>query len=245
MKSNVEDLKGDLAQAEAALQKCHKLAVASQYAGATIHEVNNPLEAIANLIYLIKLEASDPAKVAEHATLIEKQLDVLTGITRHLLSFHKEQLFAKDFDVVDLMESALKLHQPRFTKGDVALVRDFGAPATASIFGAEILQVISNLLLNALDALPKRNAQLRIKIRTGKESVHITVADNGSGMHPEVFKHLFEPYRTTKPDGTGLGLWLSKGIVDKHKGRLAVHSSQTAGREGTTFRLSIPIKSVA
>jgi signal transduction histidine kinase len=116
---------------------------------------------------------------------------------------------------------------------------------TASVFGAEILQVISNLLLNSLDAFPKRDAQLRIRVRAAKDSVHITVADNGSGIHPEVIKHLFEPCQTTKTYGTGLGFWLSKRIVDKHRGKLTVRSSQTKGRGGTTFRLSLPINYAA
>ncbi len=165
-----EGLRPRLEQAEAALMKCEKLAVASRYAGAMMHEVNNPLEAIANLVFLIKLQANDASKVIEHADVIEKQLAVLSGITRQVLSFHREQASAKDFDLIDLMESALRLHETRLTAGDVALIRDFRQPVSASVFGGEILQVISNLLLNSLDALPKREAQLRIRIRAAKDS---------------------------------------------------------------------------
>jgi len=140
------------------------------------------------------------------------------------------------------MESALTLHNARFTSGDVAPTRDFQHPATASVFGSEILQVVSNLLLNALDALPKENAKMSMRVRTQGDAVTITVSDNGSGMTPEVMKRLFQPYRSTKENGTGIGLWLSKGIVDHHRGSLRVRSSQAKGREGTTFRLSIPLK---
>ncbi len=245
MHGNKDNLERRLEQAEAALLRCNKLTVASQYAGAMMHEVNNPLEAISNLVYLIKLDASDSAKVLEYANVIEEQLSIVSGISRQVLSFHREQASAKDFDIVDLMESALKLHQARINKGGITLIRDFRQPAVASIFGAEILQVISNLLLNALDALPERDALLKIRVKARKDSVHITVADNGLGMHPDILKHLFEPYRTTKTDGTGLGLWFSKRIVEKHKGKMRVRSSQTVGRTGTTFRLSLPTQYAA
>jgi C4-dicarboxylate-specific signal transduction histidine kinase len=239
------DLQGKLEQAEAALQRCEKMALAGRYAGAIIHEVNNPLAAITNLVFLTKIQADDPEKVREHMSVVEEQLAILASVTRKVLAFQREQPFSKDFDLIDIMESALKLHDVRLTSGNVALTRDFRQPATASVFGTEILQIVSNLLLNSLDALPKRNAQLRIRIQTVRDSVHITISDNGSGMTPEVLKHLYEPYKTTKEAGTGLGLWLSRQIVDKHKGKLRVRSSQTKGREGTTFRLSVPIKSAA
>jgi signal transduction histidine kinase len=240
-----EDLQKRLKYAETALQRCEKLSVASRYAGAIMHEVNNPLAAITNLVFLTKTEPNIPAKVEEYMALVEEQLKTLATVTKQVLVFHREQASAKDFDIIDLMESALKLHNPRLTAGDVALIRDFRPPAVASVFGSEILQVVSNLLLNSLDALPKRGARLRIRVETKNEAVHITVSDNGSGISPENLKNLFQPYMTTKKEGTGLGLWLSHGIVKKHQGKLVVRSSQTQGRQGTTFRLSIPLKFAA
>jgi signal transduction histidine kinase len=177
--------------------------------------------------------------------LVEDQLKTLAAVTKQVLVFHREQSAAKDFDIIDLMESALKLHDPRLTAGDVALVRDFRPPAVASVFGNEILQVVSNLLLNSLDALPKRDAKLRIRVETRNQAVHITVSDNGSGMSAETLKNLFQPYMTTKAEGTGLGLWLSHRIIEKHRGKLLVRSSQVEGRQGTTFRLAIPLKFAA
>jgi signal transduction histidine kinase len=239
--TELDDLRSRLAQAEAALQQCERLAVANRYAGAIMHEVNNPLAAITNLVFLTKLNSVDPVKVLEYMSVIEGQLANLTEVTNQVLAFHREQHSAKDFDLIGIVESALKLHQARLASGEVALVRDFRLPATASVFGSELLQVLSNLLLNSLDALPERNAQLRIRVRAVRGAVHITVSDNGTGMTPDVRKTLFQPYKTTKETGTGLGLWLSKRIVDKHNGKLRVRSSQAGGRRGTTFRLSIPL----
>jgi len=240
-----QELRKRLEFAEAALQRCEKFAVASRYAAAIMHEVNNPLSAITNLVYLTKTEPSIPRKVEEYMALIEDQLKTLAAVTKQVLAFHREQVSAKDFDIIDLMDSALKLHHIRLTAGDVALIRDFRPPAVAGVFGSEILQVMSNLLLNSLDALPRRDAKLRIRVETKKQAVHITVSDNGSGMSPGTLKNLFQPYMTTKSEGTGLGLWLSQRIVNGHRGKLVVRSSQAEGRRGTTFRLSIPLEYAA
>jgi signal transduction histidine kinase len=238
------ELVSKLERAEAELQKCNQLAVASQYASAMMHEINNPLAAIGNLVYLIKLQAREPDRVFEHADVIEKQIEVMSGITNRVLSFHRAQT-CKDFDLVELVDSTLKLHQSRIASKNVLVKRDFKPPAVAKIFGAEILQVISNLVLNALDALPAREAKLHVRIRAARDQVHITVADNGAGIGRDMMKRLYEPYKTTKPNGTGLGLWMSKRIVDRHKGKLGVRSCQAERRSGTTFRLSLPIKAAA
>ena len=188
-----KQLRKRLELTEAALQRCERLSVASRYAGAIMHEVNNPLAAITNLVYLTKTEPDIPRKVGEYMSLVEEQLKTLAAVTRQVLAFHREQVFAKDFDIIDLMESALKLHSTRLTAGGVALIRDFRPPAVASVFGSEILQVVSNLLLNSLDALPKRDAKLRIRVETRNETVRITISDNGSGMSPETLRNLFNP----------------------------------------------------
>jgi signal transduction histidine kinase len=112
--------------------------------------VNNPLAVITNLVYLTRKEPGNPQKVEEYMALVEEQLKTLAAVNKQVLVFHREQSAAKDFDIIDLMESALKLHHPRLTAGDVALVLDFRPPAVASVFGSEILQVVSNLLLNSL-----------------------------------------------------------------------------------------------
>jgi C4-dicarboxylate-specific signal transduction histidine kinase len=230
-----------LEQTEQALQRCERLTVASRYAGAVMHEVNNPLAAITNLVYLTALQADDPDRVRENLRVIDTQLKTLSKVTSQVLTFHREQPCAKDFDLIEIMESALKLHANRLENSNIALTRDFRRPAIASVFASEILQVVSNLLLNAFDAMPSKSAQLQLRIYTRKDAVHITVSDNGIGIPPEVRKRLFTPHLTTKATGTGLGLWLSMGIVQKHGGSLRVRTSHLPGKSGTTFRLSLPI----
>src|ERR1700722_1934292 len=130
-------LEQKIVQLEAALQKCEKLAVATRYAGAIMHEVNNPLAAITNLVYLTKLQADEPDLVREYMTIIEGQLATLSNVTTQVLTFHRDQPHMKDFDLIDIVESALKLHAARLTSGEVALIRSFKPPAAASVFGSE------------------------------------------------------------------------------------------------------------
>ena len=242
MGGEVSDTARTLERAEAALRKCERLVIANRYAGAIMHEVNNPLAAITNLVYLTMLQADDPYAVRENLALVDEQLRSLAKVTGQVLAFQRDQASPRKFDLIDLIESALKLHRHKVSSGKVVVKKHFRIPATAHVLGNEILQVVSNLLLNAFDALPEIGGEMCIRVKTVGESVHITIADNGSGMSPETMKGLYEAYRTTKKDGTGLGLWLSKSIVDKHRGHLRVKSSQNPKHKGTTFRLSLPVK---
>jgi C4-dicarboxylate-specific signal transduction histidine kinase len=243
--ASYEDLERRLELTELALQRCERLAVAGRYAGAIMHEVNNPLAAITNLVFLSELQVEDPKQVLRNLKVIEQQLVTLSRVTRQVLSFHRDEPVAREYDLIEIVESALKLHSARMTSGNVAVTKDFRAPAIASVFGSDILQVVSNLLLNALDALPNEDAQLMVRVQGLAGHVHITVCDNGCGMSAETLKELFKPHMTTKAAGTGLGLWVSMRIVTKHQGKLRVRSTQRIGRQGTAFRLSLPLKAAA
>lgn len=128
--------------------------MASRFAGAIMHEVNNPLEALTNIVYLTKETSDDPKTVRENMELAEKQLAHLASITRKTLSFYREHEKAKDFDLVDIAESALKIHAERARKQGLAVHMETDGPAFAAVFASEILQVISNFILNSFDALP-------------------------------------------------------------------------------------------
>ena len=238
--SGLDALQKRLKRTEKALERSERLAIASRYAGAIMHEVNNPLEAITNLVYLTKGQKDDPDQVLDNMLIIEQQLETLGRVTRQALAYHRESSEAAEIDLVDIAESALKLHAEKLMRHRVSVIRDFRGPAIGKVFGSEILQVISNIILNALDALPRGDGRLRVRVKSCRQSVHITVSDNGSGMPDAVALRLFEPYMTGKVSGTGLGLWLSKRIVTKHKGTLHFRTSQKAERRGTSFRISLP-----
>jgi signal transduction histidine kinase len=165
----------------------------------------------------------------------------LGEITRKTLSFYREQTETRDFDLAEIAESALKVHSHRTNRQKVTIHKRVAGPAVASVFAGEILQILSNLILNSLDALPESDPVLCIRVRTSKDKVHITIADNGAGIEPSIYQNMFQPHCTTKSHGTGLGLWLSRRIIEKHNGTISCRSSRQPCRSGTTFRLSLPI----
>jgi signal transduction histidine kinase len=206
-----------------------------------MHEVNNPLEAITNLVYLTKIQKGNPSQVFENMLVIEEQLATLGRVTSRALTFHREHAEAKEFDLVDIAESAFRLHADKLARHQITIDRQFQGPARATVFGSEILQVLSNLILNAVDALPRDEGRISIRVKSSGQSVHILVSDNGEAIPEEFSPRLFEPYVTSKISGTGLGLWLSHRIVSKHKGALRFRSSRKQGRSGTSFRISLPL----
>jgi signal transduction histidine kinase len=238
---NTQQLQERLKQAERALERSDRLAVAGLYAGVTMHEVNNPLEAITNLVYLTKLQKDDPRQVLENMLVIEGQLQTLGRITSQSLSFYREQQDARAFDLVEIAEASLRLHADTLMRHGVTLDRQLRGPAPARVFGNEILQVLSNLILNAVDAMPSGRGKLTMRVRTMGSLAHITVLDNGSGIPAAIASRLFAPYVTGKEFGTGIGVWLSHRIITKHQGTLRFKTCRKEGRSGTCFRVSLPI----
>ena len=131
----------------------------------------------------------------------EEELKRLSEITRKSLSFHRTEVQAKECDLVKIVEAAFLIHSQHFSARSVAVQTEFGQPVIARVFEGEILQVISNIL-NALDALPANNAQLRCRVKAFREQAHIVIADNGSGIHLSMHKRLFDASITSKKKGT-------------------------------------------
>jgi len=245
MEQSISQLRDQLVRAEQALEKSERLAVASRYAGAIMHEVNNPLEAITNLVYLTKAQKDDPEQVLENMGVIEDQLKTLGRVTSQALTFHREQQAAKEVDLVEIAESAVKLHSDKLTRHRIEVKRRFRGPALATVFASEILQVVSNLILNAVDVLDDGKGAICIGVKRCPQSIQITVADNGPGIPDSIAARVFEPYATSKASGTGLGLWLSSRIIAKHGGTLRFRTSRAEGKTGTTFRINLPSSQAA
>ena len=241
MRPTYEELAAQLSIAEDSLQRSDRLAIAGRFAGVVMHEVNNPLEAIGNLVFLTKNAADDAAQVRKHMQVVESQLARIGEITRKSLSFYRERAEPKGFDLVATAEVAIRLHLQGLPVGRVTITKLF--PETAAVHGleGEILQVLSNVFLNALDALPEQDAKFRLRICTVGKRVHMAISDNGQGIPTALRASLFKPYATGKSKGTGMGLWLSKEIMDKHNGTIRFRSSQVAGKSGTVFLLTIPM----
>jgi C4-dicarboxylate-specific signal transduction histidine kinase len=229
--------------AQEALQRSEQLALAGRYSGAIMHEINSPLEAITNLVYLAKLEAHNPERVKYLAQLAEEQLALVRTIARQTLEFYREQRTPNDVDLVELLEVALRIHTKYLLKKQVDIQRRLPEKLVVQGNSGELLEILSNLIVNALEALSNRGT-LYLRARSSKEETHITVADNGCGIPEEVRRNLFIPFRTGKGEtGTGLGLWLSKSLVEKNHGRIRWRTSVRPGRSGTAFRVSLATQS--
>ncbi len=232
--------------AERALVQSEKLAIVGRLASSIAHEINNPLEAVTNLLYLAQY-CDTVEDIKHNIDLAERELQRVAAITSQTLRFHRQPTSPQAVSVTQIVESALSIFQNRITNSGVTLVEDIRSTQSVVCLEGEIRQVVSNLIGNALDAMTSGRRILTIRTReacnwsTGQRGVVITVADVGSGMKSETIKRLFNAFFTTKGEtGTGLGLWVSKEIVDRHHGTLRVRSSQSPLHEGTVFTLFLP-----
>lgn len=226
---------------EGALLRSQTVAAAGQYAAAIMHEINNPLETICNLSYLLNVEADNPLRVREYSSQISEQLANVVRIAHRTLSFYRPPNTKEAIDVAAVAEAALRVHQSKLLAKKANLLKDIPAGAVVIGHAGELLQVLSNLLSNSIDAMSP-NGRLTIRVRKIRGEVHLLVADDGHGIPETIRQKIFEPFFTTKKDhGTGLGLAISKSIIERHKGRIRIRSSIRSGASGTAFRVSLPL----
>jgi PAS domain S-box-containing protein len=231
-------------QSEEALRKNEKLSTAGRMAATLAHEINNPLEALGNLLYLAR---HGQARRDEYLRLAEKEVERISSITRFALGFIRESHDPVLLNVPEMIDQILSLYSAKLTSGDIAVEKEYGPSTNVQGYSGELRQLFANLLINSVDAM-KRGGKLRIHVSHGHEwgaaardGVRIFIADTGTGIHPGEMAHLFEPFYTTKKDlGTGLGLWISQGIVQKHGGSIRVRSRISPGRSGTVFSIFLP-----
>jgi signal transduction histidine kinase len=236
----------ELKRAEAALLQSEKLAAVGRLAASIAHEINNPLEAVTNLIYLARKDAGSD-EVRDYLEMAERELRRVAVITNQTLRFHKQATRPRLVSCEELVESVLSIYHGRVTNAQVRIEQRSRGDAAVTCFDGEIRQVLNNLVGNAIDAMPPQGGRLLLRSRrgtewsTGRRGIVLTVADSGGGMSGTVIKRAFEPFFTTKGEsGTGLGLWVSQEIIARHEGRLRVRSSQREGRKGTVFTVFLP-----
>ena len=229
-------------KSEELLRRTEKLAVAGRLAASIAHEINNPLEAITNLLYLVGTSELEPS-AREYLDAAQVELDRVAKITVQTLRFHRRSTRAGETDAGELVETVFPLFESRLRHCDARVERRFRPVPKVLVHDGEIRQVVANLVGNATDALSAggrlllRTAPAR-DARTGAEGVAITVADTGAGISPDALPRIFEPFFSTKGNtGTGLGLWVSLEIVERHQGTLRVRSRKG---DGTVFRLFLP-----
>ena len=232
-------------KAELALMQSEKLAVVGRLASSIAHEINNPLESVTNLLYLAETSAT-LAEARQYIQTAEIELRRASAITTQTLRFHKQSTKPQEIPPSELVNSVISVYQGRIVNTGIHIVRRFKPTRRIRCFDGEIRQVLSNIISNALDAMPNggtlclcsRNAT---NWKTGEHGIAVTIADTGHGMDAVTLQKLFNPFFTTKGIiGTGLGLWVSKEIVDRHRGLLQVRSSENPAHRGTVFTLFLP-----
>jgi signal transduction histidine kinase len=235
------ELSDKLEACEASLRRNHQLALAGRLVSATMHEVNNRLAALANFIYLAKINSVSESDSLCYLGSAEEQLRMLGEITAKNLSFIRTDMTATEIDLVELANEALNLHAAKIAIKRIDVHNRSADRVLASAKRGEILQVVFNLLHNAIDALA-HSGDLHIRITARSDKAIITIADNGSGIPEELHKTLFQSFKSTKESGNGIGLWLVKQIIDGHNGRIQFRTSTDSRRSGTIFRITLPIE---
>ena len=236
-------------QTDQSLRSSERLAVAGRLAATIAHEIRNPLDTVSNLIYLLRHEPQSSVATSQYLELASEELARIAQITGQLLTFHREAQAPVEVNLAEVLESVLVLFAPQIRKAHIDVEQRFEAAPPVRGFPGELRQVFSNFIGNALDAMPN-GGNLVLHLRESsltsdptRRGVRITILDTGAGIPAGVRKNLFAPFFTTKGEkGTGLGLWVSRGIIDKHEGTIHLTSRMRAGKNGTAFAVFLPLE---
>jgi nitrogen-specific signal transduction histidine kinase len=242
----------DQKKRDAALIQSEKLAAVGRLASSIAHEINNPLESVTNLIYIARQFAVLP-EVKHYLGLADQELRRVSAIANQTLRFHKQASLPREITCAELFETVLSLYEGRLKSSGVRLEKRKRSQRSIECFEGDIRQVLSNLVANAIDAMSQDEQAGRLQLRSrdatdwrpgpgyGRRGMVLTVADSGGGIPETARAHIFEPFYTTKGNqGTGLGLWISAAIVERHNGRMLMRSSNAPEHHGTVFSIFLP-----
>ena len=243
-RGSFEDEGQKLKACEENLRRYHQLALAGRLVGATMHEVNNRLAALTNLIFLARTLPECSFQGVKYLDEADSQLRSLGEITTRSLAFIRLDTQAKEIDLVDLATSALHLHHEQISQKRINVQTRSSESALVRAKKGQIFQAITNLLLNSIEALP-HSGNLHVRVAMRRSNAIITIADNGAGIPESMRETLFNSFKSNKSEGNGLGLWIVREIVHGHGGTIQYRSSRVSGRSGTIFRISLPIQSLA
>lgn len=232
---------------EEQLRRAEKLAAAGQLAASLAHEINNPLESVINALYLLESDRELSPGARDMVRIASQETSRLTRIVRQSLSYYRVGVVAKAFDLGLLVRESLEILRDKAQRNGIELRSKLGGANPMMGYPDEVRQVIDNLLINAIEAMPK-GGSITVSARRcrswGREESHgtrLTIADTGTGIAKENFARVFEAFFTTKSDkGTGLGLWAVRGIVAKHNGEMRIRSTDSPGRSGTVVSIFWP-----
>lgn len=233
-------------QAERALLQNEKLASVGRLASSIAHEINNPLESVTNLLYILASRVTEEDTKDLVATA-QEELARVSHIATHTLRFHKQSSGRTEVDLGLLFDSVLGLYRARLLNSNIEAINDSLNCPPLLCFESELRQVLVNFVSNSFDAM-RTGGKLVLRGReailpSGAKGIRITVADTGTGMNRLTLQRLFEPFFSTKGiGGTGLGLWITKDLVSKNGGSIRIRSSTREGRSGTAITMVFPFQ---
>jgi two-component system, NtrC family, sensor kinase len=235
----------DRKQAEEALVKSERLAAMGRLAGIIAHEINNPLEAISNAFYLLHDHPSLDEEARYYSRLAEEELARITHITKQTLSFYRESQQPVAVSLSEILDNIIELQSRKLQLNRIILKKDFRSSGTIQGFSVELKQVFLNIITNAIQAMPE-GGELQVRLihsrdRNGQNGMRVNICDTGVGIRPQNAKKIFEPFFSTKEaKGTGLGLWISKGIIQKYGGSIRFRTMTFSKGNRTCFSVFIP-----
>lgn len=236
---------------EQTLRASDRLGQAGRLAATIAHEIRNPLDTVSNLLFLLRHDSYPKPDTQHYLQLATDELARITQITGQLLTFHREAQSPVQVEPVKVLESVLALYAPQIGMSGISVTKRFETTRAVRGFPGELRQVFANLVANAVHSMPNDGRLLlhvyesSLPSNPERKGIRATVLDNGSGIPPGVRKNLFAPFYTTKGEGgTGLGLWVTRGIVEKHEGTIHFISTVRPGRSGTAFSVFLPFEQV-
>jgi two-component system NtrC family sensor kinase len=237
----------ELERAADVLRENQKLLTLGRLAASIAHEINNPLESIGNLLYLMEIDHSSEQKTGEYLKLAQRELNRVVQISKQTLTFSRETSTPVRLQLAELVEEVLVLYSRKIVDKGLEVVRQYESSQAITAFPGEMRQVLSNLVTNAIEASAS-GGRLTLRIRdtrkwsdAGVRGLRFSVADKGAGISPEARTRLGEPFFTTKGQaGTGLGLWVTRSILNRYGGNLQLRSSVSEDRHGTVFSVFLP-----
>jgi signal transduction histidine kinase len=232
---------------ERLLIQAEKLAATGRMAAAIAHEINNPLSSVINLIFLARQEDLSKEELQAYLSMAESELKRVSHIARQTLGYYRETGSPVEVHLHDLMENVLAVYRNKLLSYQILVESQFSDLRKVRVRSGEVIQVFSNIISNAIDAMP-HGGRLFISItparKTDGEGVQTVIRDTGSGIQRENLDKIFEPFFTTKGNlGTGIGLWIAKQLIERHKGQISISSSTAPGSSGSTVAIYLPFKS--
>ena len=233
---------------DAALVQAEKLSIASRLAASIAHEINNPLEAITNLLYLAST-GNDAQMAKKFSAQALEEVGRVSHITQQTLKFYRQSTAPTAVNITEILDSLLALYHGKLVSNKVVVERQYRDLLLIKCLAGDLRQIFANIIANAVDAMPS-GGTLTMRVGAsydwrdaGRRGVRATIVDSGTGMASGTLRKIYEPFFTTKDDmGTGLGMWVSAQLVDRLQGDLRVWSSTRPGKSGTSFSLFLPLE---